>query len=239
MDGPDSKPVLVGPSLYELLGVDPACTSDELRAAYHQRAREHHPDVAVPRAAETGNTSLLMAQVNGAWRILGNPTRRQEYDASLAAPNTATPQPPPQARRSRREAWVAGVQAQIVRLSSLAGRSSVQALLLRAPRAERAVYDELVQLIVDGLSADTEARVRAARAAGAAPLDLGVAATLIGIRSLSDRTRRQSSLGLTNELMMTAELLDRMWDVLAHELPLSLTTSLGGNPHVAKAVAAN
>ena len=35
---------------------------------------------------------------------------------------------------------------------------------------------------------------------------------------------------------MAAELLDRMWDVLAHELPSQLTASLGGNPHVAQAL---
>ncbi len=176
-----------------------------------------------------------MGLLNDAWRVLSDPQRRGEYDEILGAAFTIpTPQPPPQSRRSRRDAWVAGVQAQVIRLSLLAGRSSVQTLLLRSPRAERAAYDAIVEMIVAELAEEIEARVRSARAAGTAPLDLGVAATLVGVRCLADRVRREASLGVTRELLMTAELLDRMWDVLAHELPISLNNSLGGNPQVAR-----
>lgn len=222
------------PTLYDVLGVDPRCNAEQLRAAYRSEARRHHPDVT---SCDDGGAA--MGRLNDAWRILSDPARRSEYDATLRLGATssapaATPQPPPGARLSRRAAWVAGVQAQIVRLSRLAGRSATQTLLLRSPRADRATYDAIVDLIVRDLAAETEARVRAARAAGAAPLDLGVAASLIGIRTLADSLRRDSSLGVTRELVMTAELLDRMWDVLAHELPHGLTAALGGNPHVAR-----
>jgi curved DNA-binding protein CbpA len=212
--------------------VSTTCDLATLRAAYRAKAREFHPDVA--DGAETA-----MIAVNDAWRVLSDPLRRAEYDESLATiepPLPPVPQPPPATTGSRRQAWVAGVQAQVVRLSRLAGRSSVQTLLLRGPRAERAVYDAIVEEIVRGLARETEARVRAARAAGAAPLDLGVASTLVGIRALADSIRRQSSLGVSPELIMTAELLDRMWDVLAHELPITLTNALGGNPAVAKKI---
>lgn len=220
-------------TLYDLLGVPPSCSLDELRSAYRRRAREHHPDVS--GRIDAGRS---MAALNDAWRVLSDPSRREEYDASITIPVVSPTQPPPQSGRTRRNAWVAGVQAQVIRLSRLAGRSAVQTLLLRGHRAERAVYEQVVELIVDGLLQETEARVRAARAAGAAPLDLGVASTLVGIRSLSDRVRRESSLGVTPELLMTAELLDRMWDILAHELPITLTTALGGNPQVARRLAA-
>lgn len=219
-------------TLYDLLGVSTTCDLATLRSAYRARARELHPDVAA-------GTEAAMIAVNDAWRVLSDPLRRAEYDQSLATlerPAHSVPQPPPAATGTRRQAWVAGVQAQVVRLSRLAGRSSVQTLLLRGPRAERAVYDAIVEEIVAGLARETEARVRAARAAGAAPLDLGVASTLVGIRALADAVRRQSSLGVSPELMMTAELLDRMWDVLAHELPITLTNALGGNPAVAKRI---
>ncbi len=138
--------------------------------------------------------------------------------------------------RSRRNAWVAGVRAQIGRLASLAGRSATQTLLLHRPRASREIYDRLTETLVAELMRDTEPRVRAARAAGTAPLDLGVAATLIGVRSLADQVRRDASHSVTPELMMTAELLDWMWDILAHELPSQLTVALGGNPAVANAL---
>ena len=115
-----------------------------------------------------------------------------------------------------------------------AGKSATQTLLLRDNRATRAEYDELVDGLVARIAADTEARVRAARAAGAAPLDLGVAATLLGVRAAADELRRASSQHRTVIESMEADLLDRMWDVLAHELPITLTSALGGNPGVAK-----
>ena len=225
-------------TLYDVLGVAIGCEPDALRAAYRAKARQLHPDVV-----GAGNESAMVA-INDAWRVLSDPSRRAEYDESIAAVDHApppvrqppTPQPPPAARGTRRQAWVAGVQMQVVRLSRLAGRSAVQTLLLKGPRAERAVYDEIVEQIVGGLARETEARVRAARAAGAAPLDLGVASTLVGIRALADAVRRQASLGVSQELLMTAELLDRMWDVIAHELPLPLTDALGGNPAVTRKI---
>lgn len=220
-------------TLYDVLEVPTTCDLVTLRAAYRAKARALHPDVA------PGVNESAMVAINDAWRVLSDPVRRADYDASLATmvpTPPVVPQPPPASGGRRRQAWVAGVQAQVVRLSRLAGRSSVQTLLLRSPRAERAVYEAIVEEIVRGLAQETEARVRSARAAGAAPLDLGVASTLVGIRALADGVRRQSSLGLSPELMMTAELLDRMWDVLAHELPITLSNALGGNPGVAKRI---
>lgn len=224
-------------TLYDVLGVPPGCSVDELRAAYRVSARRLHPDVSTIRDADRH-----MAILNDAWHVLSDPARRRDYDTTLKQireerETVEMPQPAPVVRLSRRQAWVAGVQAQIGRLARLAGRSATQTLLLRSPRATRAVYDSIVDLIVGSLMEDTEARVRAARAAGAAPLDLGVAATLIGVRTVADRVRREATAAVTPELMMTAELLDRMWDVLAHELPTTLEVALGSNPHVTRAIA--
>jgi hypothetical protein len=225
---------------YEVLGVEPGCTFEELRTAYRRRAREHHPDVVDPSAPGTARgRRVSMADINEAWRILSDGVRRSRYDRSIPlvewAP-VAMPQPAPEAGRSRRLAWAASVQGQIAKLALLAGRSATQALLIRQPRAPRSEYERLVTRLVEGLCEDTESRVRSARAAGADPLDLAVSATLVGIRTLADRTRRDATTGLTPELLMVAELLDRMWDVLAHELPVQLTSALGGNPQVARAL---
>lgn len=220
------------PSLYETFGLEPGCTLDELRSAYRRLAFQQHPDVA-----EGGGNALVMAEVNEAWRILSNPERRRRYDETLEAAEPVvvpTPEPSPTTHVSRRRAWALGVQGQIAKLSRLAGRSATQTLLIRQPRAPRARYEHLVEIIVKGLCEDTESRVRAARAAGAAPLDLAVGATLIGIRSLADRLRRDGPLGLNDDVIMTAELLDRMWDILAHELPVHLVAALGGNPRIAR-----
>jgi len=225
-----------GATHYELLGLASDCSLDELRIAYRRLARLRHPDVA-----GAGADPLQMAAINEAWRVLSDTTKRQRYDETVKTAGVrvvASPQPPPGTQRSRRRAWAAGVQQQIAKLARLAGRSATQTLLIRAPRAPRADYERLVAIIVHGLCEDTESRVRAARAAGTAPLDLPVGATLIGIRTLADRLRRDGPLGLTDEVIMTAELLDRMWDIIAHELPVSLTTALGGNPHVARVLLA-
>jgi hypothetical protein len=222
-------------SLYDVLAVSHACSADQLRQAYRRRARELHPDVS-----GRGDSGRSMAELNAAWKVLSDPQARQRYDASLGLPRPvpSSPQPPPQSSMSRRRAWVAGIQAQIAHLSRMAGQSATQTLLIREPRAARDGYQMLVDAIVRGLLEDTEPRLRAARAAGAAPLDLGVATVLVGVRTLADRVRRQATLGITAELLMTAELLDRMWDILAHEVPASLATGLGGNPHVARKLGA-
>jgi hypothetical protein len=228
-----------GRTHYELLGVAPDCTFDELRAAYRRLARERHPDVAEADGRLLDPAVGTMAEVNEAWRVLSDARLRRRYDATVRLPPTVpvAPQPTPRANRSRRQAWVAGIQAQMARLSRQAGRSATQTLLIRHPRGPRSAYEAVVDHLVFELTRDAESRVRAARAAGAAPLDLGVAATLVGIRSVADGIRRRAPLGVTVEMMMAAELLDRMWDVLGHELPVQLTSSLGGNPHVAQALA--
>ncbi len=215
-------------SHYKVLGVHPLSTLDELRSAYRSRARECHPDIV-----SVSPNSVDMARLNEAWRVLSDEEKRYSYDLSIRMP-IPDPQPAPQTARSRRESWVSGIRAQIIRLARLAGRSATQTMLTRAPLAPRESYDEVVERLVQALADDTEARVRSARAAGVTPLDLGVAAVLVGIRSESDRIRRKSSLGVDLEMQMSAELLDRMWDVLAHELPNNLPTALGGNPNLTR-----
>ncbi len=233
-------------SLYDVLGVTSSADGDTLRSAFRQRARVLHPD--------HGGDATDMQELHEAWTVLSDPTRRAAYDRELerTAPSsrpgstTSTTPPPTDAptaarrpagsavrRTSRRQAWVAGVQAQIIRLSRLAGRSATQTMLIRGPRADRAGYEAVVADIVTALASDTEPRLRAARAAGAAPLDLGVAATLVGIRLEAERIRRETTTA-DDEVLMRAELLDRMWDVLAHELPSGLTAQLGGNPDLAR-----
>lgn len=241
----------------------PDCSPDDLRRAYRRLAWTAHPDVQAEAPTPIPGPST-MAEINEAWRVLSNPDRRQHYDrtvldryrsqtaqtramseamrraAARSGVGGETPSAQPASRRARtearRQAWVAGLQAQMARLARQAGRSATQTLLIRNPRGPRADYEVVVDDLVAQLSCDVESRVRAARAAGAAPLDLGVAATLVGVRSVADGIRRAASLKLTRELLMSAELLDRMWDVMAHELPAPLAIALGGNPHVARII---
>jgi molecular chaperone DnaJ len=68
---------VAGPTHYERLGVRPDASTDEIRAAYRQVARVHHPDAAGSAAGAD------MAAVNEAWRVLSDPGRRALYDRTL------------------------------------------------------------------------------------------------------------------------------------------------------------
>lgn len=70
---------------YEILGVRPDAPSEQIRAAYRERARRHHPD----RAALTGSGVDAMPEVNEAYRVVGDPVRRLEYDRSIRVHGSA------------------------------------------------------------------------------------------------------------------------------------------------------
>ncbi len=77
---------------YETLGVDPSAPPERIRAAYREQARHHHPDRG------TVGPDDAMAAVNEAYRVLGDPARRFEYDRSIRAHGSAVG--PAHARRS-------------------------------------------------------------------------------------------------------------------------------------------
>lgn len=73
------------PTLYDELGLPPTATAAELHRAYRERARRLHPDVA----GEDDSTADAMRRLNDAWRVLGDPARRRDYDRTLAPPPPA------------------------------------------------------------------------------------------------------------------------------------------------------
>ena len=70
-------------SHYEVLGVLPSASQDEIRVAYRMRAREVHPDTA---AGRRNDASIQMAHIAEAWRVLSDATLRKAYDSELTAP---------------------------------------------------------------------------------------------------------------------------------------------------------
>ena len=75
---------------YELLGVEPEASAEQIQRAYRLLARRHHPDVAPEADQDT------MAAINGAWAVLSDPVRRRNYDAGLGRPEAPPrPAPPP------------------------------------------------------------------------------------------------------------------------------------------------
>lgn len=64
--------------LYDLLGVQPNATDDQIKAAYRDKAKASHPDVVpVDQRAQAEDT---MARLNHAYGTLLNPDKRRAYD---------------------------------------------------------------------------------------------------------------------------------------------------------------
>jgi hypothetical protein len=58
---------------YEVLGVAPTASDDDLKRAYRRRLRQAHPD--------TGGSSLEFARLQQAWQRVGTPSARFAYDS--------------------------------------------------------------------------------------------------------------------------------------------------------------
>ena len=71
---------------YELLGISQESNHEEIKKAFHQKIREIHPDKAKiilktdseTKEFEKDNSELHM--VYEAWKVLGVPEKRKEYD---------------------------------------------------------------------------------------------------------------------------------------------------------------
>ena len=64
---------------YELLGVSRTATADEIKSAYRQLARKHHPDLQP--ADERDAASERFKEINEAYEVLGDAEKRTKYDA--------------------------------------------------------------------------------------------------------------------------------------------------------------
>lgn len=73
-------------TLYEVLGLSPAATADQIKTAYRKAARATHPD--------SGGSSETFHVVAEAYEVLSNPQQKAAYDLSLGngrRPGTAVP----------------------------------------------------------------------------------------------------------------------------------------------------
>ena len=61
---------------YEVLGVSPKCSQEEILKAFRRNALRYHPD----RNGSPGAADIFKT-VNAAYQVLGDPERRRRYDA--------------------------------------------------------------------------------------------------------------------------------------------------------------
>jgi uncharacterized RDD family membrane protein YckC len=72
-------------SHYELLGVEPDASKEEIRSAYRDRLEELRGKAEKGRSDEAKNGARdETARLNAAWQVLSDPFQRQRYDAGLA-----------------------------------------------------------------------------------------------------------------------------------------------------------
>lgn len=72
---------------YDVLGVAPTASADEIRHAYHALAMRYHPDHSgdVPEQLRH-HLDEMMTTLNEAWATLGDSAKRADYDRTLDAP---------------------------------------------------------------------------------------------------------------------------------------------------------
>jgi curved DNA-binding protein len=64
---------------YEVLGVPRTASADEIKRAYRQLARKHHPDLQP--AAERARAAERFKEINEAYEVLSDPDKRAKYNA--------------------------------------------------------------------------------------------------------------------------------------------------------------
>jgi curved DNA-binding protein CbpA len=78
--------------LYDVLGLTPQATQEQIRRAYRTLMRQNHPDThpqSDPAANAASNTTLQ--QVIAAYTILRDPARRASYDHCTTPSQPSTP----------------------------------------------------------------------------------------------------------------------------------------------------
>jgi curved DNA-binding protein len=64
---------------YEILGVPRSASTQEIKRAYRQLARKHHPDLQPP--AQRAQATERFKEINEAHEVLADPKKRAQYDA--------------------------------------------------------------------------------------------------------------------------------------------------------------
>ncbi|MBA0611773.1 hypothetical protein Godav_012430 [Gossypium davidsonii] len=75
-----------GSCYYTILGIRKDASFSDIRAAYRKLALKWHPDRYVTNQAVAGEAKLRFQQIQEAYSVLSNGSKRSMYDASLYDP---------------------------------------------------------------------------------------------------------------------------------------------------------
>jgi len=73
-------------SYYEILGVEPLASQDQIKLAFRKLARERHPDRF--RGAARAQAETDFQAITEAYNVLNDPTQRARYDKTISSKTT-------------------------------------------------------------------------------------------------------------------------------------------------------
>ncbi len=88
-------------SPYAILGVADSAAQHDIRKAYLNLARRHHPDFFNSDPEKCRAATALMQEINLAYELLGDPVRREHWDRSHGVAHRPTPTAAPRGAPSR------------------------------------------------------------------------------------------------------------------------------------------
>ncbi|TVU01920.1 hypothetical protein EJB05_52567 [Eragrostis curvula] len=75
------------PDYYAVLGVSRSASASEIRAAYLKLAMKWHPDKRGKEEADDAEATARFQEIQQAYKVLSDPTKRDMYDAGLYDPS--------------------------------------------------------------------------------------------------------------------------------------------------------
>ncbi len=114
---------------YEVLGLPPSATTDQIKKKYRELARKYHPDIAQDKVF----SQRVFTQINQAYRVLADPDRRAQYNSTLDV--AAKPAAPANAPAATRPAAPAAAAPKV------ASPEQVKAIAQLLGNADRAIMD--------------------------------------------------------------------------------------------------
>jgi len=92
---------------YEILGVDPEASVDEIKRSYLRLASREHPDLHNETPESRLHAESRMREINVAWSILSDPDERAFYDRKRLGVDKGKPGETGERARAQRSEWAA------------------------------------------------------------------------------------------------------------------------------------